>query len=74
MAILPTRFDGGYVPDYATVPAKNLTEQLSNLQPDAVVFNGFGVARSPIRWSLSEDGSIEYPNWSVGSLMAALPF
>jgi alpha-L-fucosidase len=54
-------FDGGYAPDIKT----NLSELINKLQPNAAVFNGFGVANSPLRWIGTEAGTAPYPNWST---------
>ena len=43
-----------------------ITKLLSNLQPHAVVFNGYGVSPNAIRWVGTELGSAPDPNWSTG--------
>jgi hypothetical protein len=44
-----------------------ITALLTELQPQAVVFNGLGVAKSPARWINNEMGVAPDPNWSTSS-------
>ena len=45
-------FDGGYSQSIAT----NLSSLLTTLQPEATVFQGFGVSSNPVRWIGTEVG------------------
>eukprot|EP01062_Namystynia_karyoxenos_P053457 TRINITY_DN4328_c0_g1_i1.p1 TRINITY_DN4328_c0_g1~~TRINITY_DN4328_c0_g1_i1.p1 ORF type:complete len:631 (+),score=193.04 TRINITY_DN4328_c0_g1_i1:57-1895(+) len=53
-------FDGGYQQSIK----QNLTDLLATLQPKAIVFQGYGVANSSVRWVGTESGNAPYPNWS----------
>ena len=55
------RFDGGYNKEIAS----NLTDSIHKHQPNAVVFQGFGVSGNPTRWIGTEAGTAPYPNWST---------
>lgn len=44
-----------------------ITKLLNNLQPHAVVFNGYGVTTNPVRWIGTERGAAPDPNWSTGT-------
>ena len=54
------RFDGGYSPTIKS----NLSTLINSLQPNAAVFQGYGVAKNPLRWIGTEAGTAPYPNWS----------
>lgn len=59
--LLEIWFDGGYAPEIKA----NLTELLEKTQPNSVVFGGYGVAKSPVRWIGTEAGAAPYPDWST---------
>ena len=44
-----------------------ITALLSELQPHAVVFGGFGVTNNSARWVGTEMGVAPDPNWSTGN-------
>jgi len=56
-------FDGGY--------QGSISQQLSALlvdkQPNAVIFNGYGLTKNPVRWVGTESGHAPYPNWATGT-------
>ena len=58
--MLGCRFDGGYAPTIKS----NLSALIESLQPNAAVFQGFGVSNNPTRWIGTEAGTAPYPNWS----------
>lgn len=43
-----------------------ITKLLKNLQPHAIVFNGYGITPNPVRWIGNEAGFAPDPNWSTG--------
>jgi hypothetical protein len=43
-----------------------ITALLAELQPQAVVFIGYGVSKNPVRWIGTEFGVAPDPNWSTG--------
>jgi hypothetical protein len=43
-----------------------ITSLLSELQPQAIAFNGYGVSTHPARWIGTEMGIAPDPNWSTG--------
>lgn len=53
--------DGGYPADLQ----EGLTAVLARLQPQAVVFNGYGVTPNPLRWMGAESGLAPYPMWAT---------
>ncbi|UJR24914.1 hypothetical protein I4U23_006278 [Adineta vaga] len=55
-------FDGGYTQSLKDPIRALLTE----LQPDAIAFNGYGVSHNPARWIGTEMGVAPDPNWSTG--------
>jgi len=59
--------DGGYFPDMADA----LAALFIQYQPQARVFNGFGITQNPIRWIGTEDGIAPDPNWSTGDTYGA---
>ena len=56
-------FDGGYGDFIAT----EVTALLATYQPQVAIFNGFGIATSPVRWIGNEFGFGGYPIWSTGT-------
>ncbi|CAF4400930.1 unnamed protein product [Rotaria sp. Silwood2] len=55
-------FDGGY-----TTSLKDpITALLTELQPEAIAFNGYGVSLNSARWIGTEMGIAPDPNWSTG--------
>ncbi|CAF4055086.1 unnamed protein product [Rotaria sordida] len=43
-----------------------IAAMVSELQPDSIIFGGYGVTRNPIRWIGNELGHAPDPNWSTG--------
>eukprot|EP01123_Difflugia_compressa_P004570 TRINITY_DN16005_c0_g1_i1.p1 TRINITY_DN16005_c0_g1~~TRINITY_DN16005_c0_g1_i1.p1 ORF type:complete len:461 (+),score=96.01 TRINITY_DN16005_c0_g1_i1:179-1384(+) len=56
-------FDGGYQQDLSNTIIQLLKEK----QPNAVIFNGYGVTTNPVRWIGTETGHAPYPNWATGT-------
>lgn len=54
--------DGAYTPEIKD----DLEKVLKTYIPNAVVFNGYGVAGNPLRWIGDEAGYAQDPNWSTG--------
>ena len=56
--------------DYSSRYTKSLkdpiTTLLTELQPDAIMFNGYGLTINSARWIGSEIGVAPDPNWSTG--------
>ncbi|CAF1157199.1 unnamed protein product [Rotaria sordida] len=55
-------FDGGYTAELHDL----IAAMVSELQPDSIIFGGYGVTRNPIRWIGNELGHAPDPNWSTG--------
>lgn len=43
-----------------------ITAMVNELQPNATIFGGSGVTRSPLRWIGNEYGHAPDPTWSTG--------
>jgi alpha-L-fucosidase len=43
-----------------------ITALLTQLQPQSVAFNGYGVSSNPVRWIGTEMGVAPDPDWSTG--------
>ena len=56
-------FDGGY----GSALKAPITALLEELQPNAVVFGGFGLTASALGWAGTENGLAPYPAWSTWS-------